>query len=376
MALGSRRQRRATDIWPGFVDALATLLMILIFVLLVFVLGQFFLGQALSGRDDALAQLSRRVNELASLLSLERQANEDLRLNLAQISGELEKTGARADDLAARLEGLEDEKSELSEELRDRLAQVARLESDVQALEALKSELQREVRRLNAAVTDRESELESERELSAEARAQAALLNQQLESLRAELARLNQALDAAEAENEAKAAQIADLGTRLNRALASKVQELQKYRSEFFGRLRQVLGDRDDILIEGDRFVFQSEILFESASATLGEEGKQTISQLADTLLEIARDIPQDVNWILRVDGHTDRVPINNERFASNWELSAARAISVVNHLISQGVPPNRLVAAGFGEFQPLDPGRGEEARRRNRRIEFKLDQR
>ncbi|SDH51105.1 peptidoglycan -binding protein [Roseospirillum parvum] len=376
MGLASRRQRRATDIWPGFVDALASLLMILIFVLLVFVLGQFFLGQALSGRDDALAQLSRRVNELASLLSLERQANEDLRLNLAQISGELEKAGGRADDLAARLEGLEDDNSELSDELRDRLAQIARLENDVKALEALKAEMQAEVRRLNAAVTDRESELESERELSAEARAQAALLNQQLEALRAELARLNEALDAAEAENAAKEAQIADLGNRLNRALASKVQELQKYRSEFFGRLRQVLGARDDIRIEGDRFVFQSEILFESASATLGEEGKTTIAQLADTLLQIAAEIPDDVNWILRVDGHTDRVPINNERFASNWELSAGRAISVVNYLVSQGVPPNRLVAAGFGEFQPLDPGRGPEARRRNRRIEFKLDQR
>jgi chemotaxis protein MotB len=166
------------------------------------------------------------------------------------------------------------------------------------------------------------------------------------------------------------------MGQRLNAALASKVQDLARYRSEFFGRLRKVLGDRRDIQIVGDRFVFQSEVLFASGSDSLAEGGKVQLAHLATTLKEIAEGIPDDINWVLRVDGHTDRVPISTARFPSNWELSTARAISVVKYLISQGIPPHRFAATGFGEFQPLDERDDEIAYRRNRRIEMKLDQR
>jgi chemotaxis protein MotB len=159
-------------------------------------------------------------------------------------------------------------------------------------------------------------------------------------------------------------------------ALASKVQELARYRSEFFGRLREVLGKRKDVRIVGDRFVFQSEVLFETGSAELGGAGQQQLGQLARALTEIAARIPKDLPWVLRVDGHTDRIPIHTPEFRSNWELSTARAISVVRFLIDQGIPADHLAATGFGEHQPLDPGLSEAALRRNRRIELKLTQR
>jgi len=162
----------------------------------------------------------------------------------------------------------------------------------------------------------------------------------------------------------------------LNAALANKVQELSRYRSEFFGRLSEILGGTEGVRIVGDRFVLQSELLFDQGSADLGDAGREQMIHLATTLKELAEKIPQDIDWILRIDGHTDTVPINNLRFPSNWELSAARAISVVKFLIVQGLPANRLAATGFGEYQPIDTGQGPEAMRRNRRIELKLTQR
>jgi chemotaxis protein MotB len=354
-----RRARRAPpDIWPGFVDALSTLLIVILFLLMVFVLAQFFMGQALSGRDAALERLGRQVDELAQLLSLERKSNADLRLNLTQLSAELANANAKAE----KLQGVGEE--------------AERLSADIAALQALKQELEAKIKQMDAALGEKDSALATERKLSEEARAQAALLNQQLAALRTEMARLNAALEASEKLAEEQKIQIANLGQRLNQALASKVAELARYRSEFFGRLRTILGNRADIRIQGDRFVFQSEVLFDQASAELGEPGKRQLDRLAKTLIEIAKEIPPDIDWVLRIDGHTDKVPIANLQFRSNWELSAARAISVVRFLIDAGVPANRLVAAGFGEYQPLDPGNGAEALRRNRRIEFKLTER
>lgn len=354
-----RRARRAPpDIWPGFVDALSTLLIVVLFLLMVFVLAQFFLGQALSGRDAALAQLGRQVDELANLLSIERKANADLRLNLSQLSSELANASAKAE----RLEGADDEARKLT--------------ADIAALQALKDELEKKIRQADAALGEKDEALAAERKLSEEARAQAALLNHQLEVLREEIARLNAALDASEKLTAEQKIQIANLGQRLNQALASKVAELARYRSEFFGRLREILGNRADVRIQGDRFVFQSEVLFPQGSADLQDAGKAQLDTLARTLIQIAREIPPDLDWVLRVDGHTDKVPIATAQFRSNWELSSARAISVVRYLIAAGLPPNRLVAAGFGEYQPLDPGSGAEALARNRRIEFKLTER
>jgi chemotaxis protein MotB len=432
----SRRRQAGINYWPGFVDALAALLVVVVFLVMVFALAQFFLSDALSGRDEALTKLNRQISELARMLDLERSANTDLRLSVSQLSAQLQSSISEREVLIARLADTEytlqqvrtanaeelerlrqqvtTDKDTLELQLRD----LARLESDIAALRKVRETLEAKIaevtgelgqerdlsKELEARLTAEEertvlaqeeiaerdirlSELlqraevaetsfAEERKFSNEAQAQVALLNQQLAELRKQIAALSEALDASEAKNAEKDIQIVNLGQRLNEALATKVQELTRYRSEFFGRLREVLGERADISIEGDRFVFQSELLFESAEAVLNPQGEEQLARLAGTLKQIASRIPPDIDWILRVDGHTDIRPINNLQFASNWELSAARAISVVKFLVRQGIPAENLVAAGFGEFQPIDDGRDEVAFRRNRRIEFKLDQR
>lgn len=393
----ARRTQRRTDIWPGFVDALATLLMVIIFLLMIFVLAQFFLNEALSGRDAALERLKGQVSELADLLALERSANTELRRNIAQISEELQASVTRGDDLSGQLKALTlraesaEEKLGKSEselaaahqsmaadkgKIEQQIKEVADLTRSVEALKALKAELEHEISEMSAKVEKSEGALLAEKEISESARAQVALLNQQIRALRQQLAQIETALELSEQQNKEQKVQIANLGQRLNAALATKVQELSRYRSEFFGKLREVLGSEKDIRIVGDRFVFQSEVLFSTASDELGPEGKDQLERLSQTLKEISVKIPSNINWILRVDGHTDNVPIHTARFASNWELSTARAISVVKFLIEQGIPPERLAATGFGEYQPIDPRNDEIGRRRNRRIELKLTER
>ncbi|MDE0727249.1 MAG: peptidoglycan -binding protein [Alphaproteobacteria bacterium] len=438
----ARRRNTAAgtvNIWPGFVDALATLLLVFIFLLVVFVLAQVLLTQAMSGKDDALNRLNRQVAELADLLDLERQANVDLRLNIAQLSSSLQTTAADRDQLQVqmrqmitRAEQAEDalaaaqSRELISKEVgQRRLLELESLRRDVEALRKLRGTLEAQVGKLSQNLAAREtqlgkirdrskelqSRLASERErtllaqkeieereirlselldlytrleedynaeqvLTKDQKAQVGVLNQQILALRREIQQLNAALEASEAKDQKDQATITDLGKRLNRALASKVQELTRYRSEFFGKLREILGDRRGVRIVGDRFVFQSEVLFGSGSDHLEVEGQAQIAQMATTLVEIARQIPVEINWVLQVDGHTDAIPINTPQFPSNWELSAARAISVVKFLVEQGVPAKRLAATGFGEFQPLDARSGEIANRRNRRIEFKLTQR
>ncbi|MBE0531516.1 MAG: peptidoglycan -binding protein [Rhodospirillales bacterium] len=397
MAISARRSERIPNIWPGFVDSLATLLMVIIFLLMVFVLAQFFLTNALTGRNEALQRLQGQVSELADLLALERAQTADLRLNVSQLSEELQASVSQRDDLQSALrtlslksEGALDETKRLNQELENAfktiLADKAAIETQVQklatlvhqveSLEALKKELEDQIAAMSGKVEQSESALLAERELSESARAQVALLNQQMKALREQLAGLAKALDASELLAAEQKVQIASLGSRLNAALATKVQELSRYRSEFFGRLREILGNQPGIRIVGDRFVFQSEVLFETASAELEEGGKTQLGQLAQTLKELSARIPTDIDWVLRVDGHTDRRPINTPKFPSNWELSTARAISVVQFLIEQGLPPGRLAATGFGEFQPLEAKDDEIAYRRNRRIEFKLTER
>ncbi|MFH1803850.1 MAG: peptidoglycan -binding protein [Pseudomonadota bacterium] len=393
----SRRRNRDVNTWPGFVDALATLLMVIIFLLMIFVIAQVYLGAALSGRDQALNDLTAQVNELTSLLSLERGNNQRMVLELTQLTTELSNTSNQRDDLRARAASLADQlaAAEMSaEEMEQKLlAAIAALEtreaetqesidalsdrdSRIEELSKLLAERARELDLAQEQVSLKSDELTEEQRISAEAREQVNALNQQLLALRAQLGRIEAALEASELDSADKAAQIVNLGNRLNAALASKVAELQRYRSEFFGRLREVLGERQDIRVVGDRFVFQSEVLFASGAADLGEEGKEQMAKLATTLKEIASEIPDDLDWVMRVDGHTDKVPIRTVQFASNWELSSARAISVVKFMIEQGVPPRRLVAAGFGEYQPLDNRDDEISYRRNRRIEFKITER
>ncbi len=337
----SRSRREQANYWPGFVDALSTLLLVIIFLLAVFMLAQYFLGQALSGRDEALQRLNAQIAELGDLLALERQTNLNLRQSLEQMQASLTLNEQKLLDAEAAASA----------------AQVALADAETR-------------------LGTMGGTLDDEKELSEAAQNQAKLLNQQVIALRQQIAALQAALDAAEARDEEQQAVIADLGKRLNAALAQKVQELSRYRSEFFGRLREILQNRSGVEIVGDRFVFPSEILFDSASAELNVSGKQELRKLAVALNDIAARIPPDLNWVMRVDGHTDKAAINTPEFPSNWHLSASRAISVVNFLISQGVPGDRLVAAGFGEFHPLDPGNTPEAYRRNRRIELKLTER
>jgi chemotaxis protein MotB len=430
--VGRGRTHRGDNIWPGFVDALATLLLVIIFVLAVFMIMFFFLSQALSGQDEALERLNRQLVEIAELLALERQSSEELRLNITQLSASLQDSTSERDQLALTLEETTS-KLAAAEQLvtadrqtiETQLGEIERLKRDIAALTSVRDQLEKQVgsiaksldeseslaarlrdesKELQARLADEQNRtllaqkevedrelrlselqrlygestdsLSKEKDLSAAAQAQVALLNQQLSTVRQQLARLNAALEAAEAKDEEQEAVIADLGKRLNVALARKVEELSRYRSEFFGRLREVLGDRRDIRVVGDRFVFQSEVLFDSGSDQIGFGGQDQLAQLAATLLEIASSIPSELNWVLRVDGHTDVVPISTGRFPSNWELSTARAVSVVKFLIAQGVAPERLAATGFGEFQPLDSRADEIGHRRNRRIELKLTER
>jgi chemotaxis protein MotB len=347
-----RRRRGGINIWPGFVDALASLLLVVIFVLLVFVLTQFYLGRVLSGREHTITDLSRQLAGLVEQLDIEKRDNAELKVNLGKAN-----------------EQLANQQSQDNQHL-------ALLQNDVDALNALKAELEKKLAEMGDQAAQSQGQLAQERQLSEEARAQAALLRQQMAAMQQEMARIATALNASEALSSEQKVQIADLGKRLNAALASKVEELARYRSEFFGRLRKVLGDRPGIRIEGDRFVFQSELLFASGSAELGENGRAQLARLAKSLVEVTAQLPTDINWVLRVDGHTDKVPIKRDNFASNWELSTARAVSVVKYLASQGIPQDRLAAAGFGEFQPLDKGDDPAALAKNRRIEIRLDQR
>jgi len=397
MTVLARRAQRSTNIWPGFVDALATLLMVIIFLLMIFVLAQFFLGEALSGRDAALRKLQVQITDMSDLLSLERKANETMRLNVASMADDLQASVITRDDLKASLSSMSEhaeaaakQAEALSAKLVDafsvikadretielKLQELAKLTNDIAALKALRQELETKIVDMSGQLQGKDKAIAKERNIAESASAQVALANRQMAALRDQLAQISQALDIAERKAEERGVQISSLGKRLNSALATKVQELSRYRSEFFGRLREVLGNQPGIRVVGDRFVFQSEVLFASASAELGEEGKTQLHQLATTLLEITPRIPADIDWILRIDGHTDQIPISNWKFPSNWELSAARAISVVKFLIAEGISADRLAAAGFGEFRPLDLATDEVANRRNRRIEMKMTQR
>jgi chemotaxis protein MotB len=340
MAL-ARGRREVMNYWPGFVDALSTLLLGIIFLLTVFVVVQFFLSQEVTGKDTALNRLNAQIAQLTDMLSLEKTGKTSLEETIAQ--------------LRASLSGAESE--------RDRIKGLH------EGLSSGANTAQSQVGALN-------SQLDSEKRVSARALAQVELLNQQISALRRQLSALEAALDVSEKRDKDAQTRIADLGQRLNLALAQRVQELSRYRSEFFGRLHAILGNRPDIRVVGDRFVFQSEVFFDSGSAAVRPEGLVELDKLAGALLELEKQIPKEIAWVLRIDGHTDVRPIVTAQFPSNWALSSARAISVVQYLIAKGISPQRLVAAGFGEFQPLDNERTEDAYRRNRRIELKLTER
>ena len=463
----ARRRRGGEDAlnpWPGYVDALSTLLMVIIFVLLVFVLAQAFLSVALTGRDRALDRLNRQVAELTDMLSLERGRGGELQQSVAQLNRDLLVAQQSRDSLARDLSGLREQQAQVAadrdalraerdrlstrladaglqsqaatarnEQLQARLAEtagrtdqagqetaalagqladlrrqlaqvqaemsrttqadratiaarvadVARLNEQLRTLQALRDELERQAKDAAGRATTEEqrrqalaAQLSEEKNLGDSARARVALLSQQMDQLRAQLGQIASALDLAEKGGRDKDAQIVNLGSQLNVALASKVEELQRYRSDFFGRLREVLAGRPGIQVVGDRFVFQSEVLFPAGSADMTGAGQEQIRQLATTVKNLVATIPADIQWILRVDGHADRSPTTRGQFASNWELSAQRAINVVKLLVDEGVPATHLAATGFGEFQPLDGAETPQSLARNRRIEIRLTDR
>ena len=340
MALPRSRRDSGMNYWPGFVDALSTLILSIIFLLTVFMVAQFFLSQEVAGKDTALARLNAQISRLSDLLSLERTGKLSLEEEIAQ--------------LHASLSAAEGE--------RDRLRGAAESQNAGPG--------PGQVNALN-------TQIDLQKAATARAIAQIENLNQQISALRRQIAALEDALGASEKKENDAQLHIADLGQRLNVALAQRVQELSRYRSDFFGKLREILGNRPDIRVVGDRFVFQSEVFFDSGAAVLRPEGRAELDKLAAALLDLEKQIPSEINWVLRVDGHTDTRQLSaTSPFKTNWELSAARAISVVQYLIGKGVSPQRLVAAGFGEFQPIDPGTTEEAFSRNRRIELKLTER
>ncbi|HEY6381620.1 MAG TPA: peptidoglycan -binding protein [Pseudolabrys sp.] len=341
MALArTRRSESGMNYWPGFVDALSTLILGIIFLLTVFVVVQFYLQQEVAGKDTALNRLNAQIAQLTELLGLEKSGKAGLEDQLAQLRATLA----------------------VAESERDRLRSSAdSAGAGAAAAQGRASELA--------------GQLEGEKKITARALAQVEVLNQQIAALRRQLAALEQTLDATEKKDKESQSRITELGQRLNLALAERVNELKRYRSDFFGKLREILGDRSDVRVVGDRFVLQSEVFFDTGRADLKPEGVVELDKVAMALVELEKKIPSDLAWVLRVDGHTDVRPITG-LFRSNWDLSAARAIAVVQYLIARGVSPQHLVAAGFGEFQPIDLGRTEDSYRRNRRIEFKLTER
>lgn len=342
MALArGRRVRGGIDYWPGFVDALSTMLLAFVFLITIFTVAQFFLSRDVTGKDAVLAKLNKQIEELNSLLAIEKASGSKADASVASLAATLD--AARKDN--------------------------ERLRADASAASGAASGA-------DARVTQAETDRDAAKQASQRALAQVDILNQQIAALRRQLAAIEEALAASETTSKEAQTKIADLGNRLNVALAQKVQELSRYRSDFFGRLRDILGSRPGVRVVGDRFVFQSEVLFESGNAALNPAGKSELDTLANAALDLEREIPPDLPWVLRVDGHTDKRPIQSPQFRSNWDLSAARAIAVVQYLVSKGVSPAHLVAAGFGEFQPIDAGDSDEALRRNRRIELKLTER
>jgi chemotaxis protein MotB len=487
--INRRANNNSANYWPGFVDAMATILLVIIFLLTVFILSQFFLSTEISSKDEALIDLQSQLQELSLLLSLEQNENENLATKIELLESDLDELFSKNEQLSSSLAISNDEIVILQDEInnlnldyqsqiiilqdnidrqialydleRDQSAErnqqiiklisenkqissllkmreleinnkdlkIQNIEDNILNLSTLNKNLEEtigekekiiidlreslnknntlltdyesSISSMNIASTDLESQINEKDQIiidlrkkdnsnlnkinrlqsglvstgkkSKEASLEIELLNIQISELKKQISAIQALLDASEQKDIEQQARIADLGKRLNLALAQRVKELSEYRSEFFGKLREIIGTRDDIKIIGDRFVFQSEVLFGSGEATIGIDGQRQLAKLSVAIQDLIEEIPEEINWILRIDGHTDIIPIRNSKYQSNWDLSAARAISVVDFLMKTGIPPNRLAATGRGEYMPLDPNENEDAFRKNRRIEIKL---
>ncbi len=422
MFTSARRSRHQINVWPGYVDALSALLILIIFVILIFTFAQFLLSQILSNQESELANLNQQIAALSHDLGLERTQRASLEQDVSQLSGMISELTDEKFQLSSQIGQLTTQGEADQKQIELQLLNIASLQQDIATLQAMRQKLEQEVgqlasnlqqkdealgqlrdrsqslqaeladqqertllaqqqlqhkeiniQALNVLVGLQREAINKERRLSEEAQIEVAALSQKIGLLRSQLQEISAALKLSEQEKTTQQNEIKRLGERLNIELARQVNRLEQYRSEFFGRLRALLGNNPAVRIVGDRFLFQSELLFASGSARLGAKGKAELAKLAVTLKQVATRIPKEINWILRIDGHTDRLPIHTEQFPSNWELSSARAVSVVRYLASQGIPQRRLTAAGFGEFHPIDTGDTPEALSHNRRIEIKL---
>ena len=378
MARSRSRTRRSADIWPGFVDAISTLLLVLIFLLTIFISSEFLLSKLLTNKDDALEDLNIQIYQLSELLSLEKRENKDLTSTISKLNDKLNDSSVTSDLLSMEFSNLKNKNIELNSLLNSLKASTSLIKKENKNLDIKNSNIESELKKLLSTLKATKVNLikaEEEVKLSEAAKNQVSLLNMQVAELREQLNIIQNLLDINLEDIKKKDIQIVELGRKLNTALAVKVGELTQYKSEFFGRLRSILGNRDDIQIVGDRFIFQSEVLFASGSAEVAIEGVLELKKLSKILLDITKDIPTDIPWVLQIQGHTDQNPINTPLYPSNWELSAARAISVGRVLISSGVSSDKISVAGFAEFQPLELGNSPSSFRKNRRIEIKLTQ-
>ncbi|NNF47466.1 MAG: OmpA family protein [Desulfofustis sp.] len=422
MRISSRNFQESVSIWPGYVDVLSALIMIVIFVLLIFTLSQFILSNILTDQSSELQDLYSQIAEITELLGLEEEKNEEMTTQIAALSTEIDILSSEKTKLESDVDYLNEKRVEDFQEIEFQLKTIASLQQDINALRDLRQRLENEIstvanslqreqkltaylrdrskvlearltseqertvlaqktikqrdiriEALSALIGEQQQALDSEKRLTADARAEVALLTQKISQLQAQLGEIAEALRLSEIDRQQQKEEISDLGRRLNIELARRVNDLERYRSEFFGQLREILGNNPFIQIEGDRFLLQAELLFPSGSADLSDNGKLELDGLADVLNEIIPAIPDGLQWILRVDGHTDKVPINSASYPSNWELSTARAVSVVRYLASRGIPEARMAAAGFSKFHPIDTAESNEAYRKNRRIEIKL---
>lgn len=425
MASSSRYSQRSSSIWPGYVDVLSAILMVVIFVLLIFTFSQFLLSYILSDQSNELETLHSRIAEITTLLGLEEDKNRQMSSNITLLTSQIESLTVQRTDLQNQVDQLSTQTMADQNAIKVQLQTIASLQQDIDALKTVRQQLEKSIEQtltslsneqnltkslrdrskglqaelateqertllaqqdiekrdiriqaLSALIGAQQHSLDTQQQLTADARAEVALLNQKLLELHSQLKEISMALTTSENVRGQQEQKIKDLGDRLNIELARQVNELERYKSDFFGRLRQVVKDNAFIRIEGDRFLLQAELLFSSGTATLGDQGKLQLQKLAELLGELIPSIPDDLQWILRVDGHTDRVPIHSARFASNWELSMARAVSVVRYLAENGIPEERMAAAGFSKFHPIDPAETEEAYHKNRRIEIKLTSR
>jgi len=370
------RKRQVDYTWPGFVDALSSLLMVIIFVLMIFVLSQFFLSQKMSGQDQALVELRNNLLELGELLSLERETTTELTSQLSILETKI----------VEAKKNLKKEK-ELVTQFKDELTGQSNIislnQSEIEVLkEKLETKIQdsfllkKNISELENRINNKDNDINTKNEtINANKKEINKLITASLK-LRNKLSQLQTLLSAYKAKDKREKVKTINIGNEMNSALARRVEELQKFKSDFFGRVRELIKGRKEIRIVGDRFVFQSEVLFKVGSDELGIKGQEEMAKLAITLMDIEKSLPTDIDWILQIDGHTDNLPVKKgQNYLDNWELSTKRALSVLRFLIKQGIKPNRLSASGYGSFQPIDKNKTSIARAKNRRIEMKITQ-